>query len=605
LLGATSPASASEKIFETWNPAACEVTDTAAFTIDSPVHLDRIEIWYRWAAGETSVDYTVAFNGKAIGVGTLVRGDCDPGQEAWCVAHAEPGAKLVPGSYTIKTERARICRNAASGGHGFIRAFGTRRKTEPAPPQTASSSDWPRPSEETLFDGKLDDHWVQHSAEGGDFERDARLENGALVVNVPSGNGDGNVGILSPKALVWLDDFGLKAETTVTFNFDPAQTTGFAVSLAVPGYGGVRGNPPGAPDRTMVWTQSPDGKSAKAEFYENLTSRKPFRTLDLPPAGPSKATVTLRPYEIAWSIHGGEEVVAEFPEARPGQGLHLYVYSQAAVRDAPVAMKLKSIVLHRKADPAVPATKVIEQVDVFDGKEDAKWEPVGIEGGDFSKFARYDNGQLVVDVPEGNFWGTTGVLSVNPVVQVEAYSDIAPYRFTVTTDPARSKAFFVALGADRTKDMWSYSQVWVGLQQGQDGRYALEVYRSGYEDWERTFAGPWNGDLLITIGIEGMSVSVPGGPTISAPALIRDFGGYYLGVFTHPKKAGEAGSFALKSITRERLIPADMPADELWNFQTPEQFDPAAFMRDLEGNLFTSVFAEGAEEEQENEGVSP
>ena len=605
LLATTSAASASEQIFETWNTAACDVTDTAAFTIDIPLYLDRIELWYRWGAGESSVDYTVAFNGQAIGNGTLQRSACDPHQEGWCVARAEPGAELVPGSYTIKTKRARICRNSASGGQGFIRAFGSRQKAEPAPLQPTSSSEWPRPSEESLFDGKLDERWVQHSAEGGDFERDAHWEDGTLAVKVAAGHGEGNVGILSPKALVWLDDFGLKAETTVTFNFDPAETTGFAISLAAPGYGGVRGNPPGAPDRTMVWTQSPDGKPAKAEFYKNLTSRSPFRALDLPAEAPDKVTVTLRPYEISWSIDGGEEVVAEFPEARPGQGLHLYVYSQAAARDAAVSMKLKSIVLHRQADPAVPATKVIEQVNVFEGKEDTKWEPVSIEGGDFSKFAHYEKGLLAVDVPTGNWWGTTGILSVDPVLAVDAYSDVAPYRFTVRTDPARSKAFFVALGAERAQNMWPYHDVLAGIIQNEDESYALQVYRSPYEDWVRTFAGPWNGDLVITLGLEGMSVSVPGGPTISAPASIRDFATYYLGVFTRPKEVSKPSSFALKSITRERLIPADMPADELWNFQTPEQFDPAAFMRDLQVNLFTSVFAEGVDEEQENEGVSP
>ena len=127
LMVTTSAASATEQIFETWNTAACDVTDKATFSVDSPVHLDAIELWYRWGADESTVDYTVAFNGQAIGNGTLQRGACDPYQKSWCLARAEPGADLVPGSYAIQTQRAQICQNPASGGQGMIRGFGSRR----------------------------------------------------------------------------------------------------------------------------------------------------------------------------------------------------------------------------------------------------------------------------------------------------------------------------------------------------------------------------------------------------------------------------------------------------------------------------------------------
>lgn len=124
---AAESAAAPAPIFETWNTATCEVTDTATLTIDGSVHVDAIELWYHWGADERAVDYTVAFNGQKIGSGTLEPGKCDPHDEGWCIARAEPGADLVPGSYTIQTPQAQICRNADSGGQGFIRAFGSRR----------------------------------------------------------------------------------------------------------------------------------------------------------------------------------------------------------------------------------------------------------------------------------------------------------------------------------------------------------------------------------------------------------------------------------------------------------------------------------------------
>ena len=126
-MAATSAAFAAEQIFENWNKAACEVTDTATLTIDGPAHLDAIELWYHWGADESAVDYTVAFNGQQLGSGTLERGECDPQQQDWCIARAEPGAELVAGSYTFQTKQAQICQNAESGGQGFIRGFGSRK----------------------------------------------------------------------------------------------------------------------------------------------------------------------------------------------------------------------------------------------------------------------------------------------------------------------------------------------------------------------------------------------------------------------------------------------------------------------------------------------
>ena len=39
------------------------------------------------------------------------------------------------------------------------------------------------------------------------------------------------------------------------------------------------------------------------------------------------------------------------------------------------------------------------------------WDKLQAVGGNFDKFARFDRGALVVDVPAGNYWGKTGVLS--------------------------------------------------------------------------------------------------------------------------------------------------------------------------------------------------
>lgn len=122
LIAGTSIAGA-QQFSNNWNTNACAFTDTAALEIGQALHLSRIELWYNWQPNETSVGYTVMFNGQAVGTGNLSRASCDPYQQAWCVAQDNPDTDLLPGTYTFRTERPFVCQNSESGGRGFIRAY--------------------------------------------------------------------------------------------------------------------------------------------------------------------------------------------------------------------------------------------------------------------------------------------------------------------------------------------------------------------------------------------------------------------------------------------------------------------------------------------------
>jgi hypothetical protein len=130
-----------QQIYENWNTAACAFTDAAAFDLEQPTHLDRVEIWYNWAPNETAVPYNLSLDGQAVFSGSLARAECDPNQQAWCIARGEPGIDLAPGAYTVRTQRAAICQNAASNGEGFVRAFGSQVAEAPpaesTPPQSS------------------------------------------------------------------------------------------------------------------------------------------------------------------------------------------------------------------------------------------------------------------------------------------------------------------------------------------------------------------------------------------------------------------------------------------------------------------------------------
>lgn len=447
-----------------------------------------------------------------------------------------------------------------------------------------------------LFDGTLGDDWVAHSAGGGDFERHATLEGGALVVDVPAENGWGQVGILSPNGLVWLDDFGPEAETKVTFAFDPERTTGFAVSLAVPGYGGVRGNEPGRPDVTMTWTRASDGRSAKAQFFVDLTMRSPFKTLELPADAPGTVTVILRPYEVAWTLDDGEEIVAAFASARPGIGLHVYAYSLPAEWNLPAKMALRSITLDQARDPAVSAMQTVEQGVLFDGDGGAGWEPIFVEGGDLDKYGAYRNGYLVVDVPENSGWAQTGLVSAEPKLSIGPFSDTAPYLVRLRFDPRRTTGFAVGLGPDAVYDWWSYHWAYVTIVTDPDGRRVLTAADSPYTSWERPLPESWAGELVLTLSAEGTLASIPEGPSIFVPRPVAEGAALHFGLTNRPYAAGRPSRFALDSVTWERVVRADLPEDEMWFFRPPEQFGPEAFLDDLRADLLEELFAPDAVE---------
>lgn len=125
-LAQSNMGSPSRVIFYNGNIDACELTDTAVFTIERPVRIEQFDVWYRWRNREESVAYSLSQNGQTLRNGVLIRGGCDPYQEQWCNATDRFSLRLAPGTYAIRTERARVCQNQGSNGIGFVKVYGSR-----------------------------------------------------------------------------------------------------------------------------------------------------------------------------------------------------------------------------------------------------------------------------------------------------------------------------------------------------------------------------------------------------------------------------------------------------------------------------------------------
>ena len=113
-----------QQFFDDWNSAACGSTDVAMLTVERPIRLQRVDIWYRWRPNETTVHFRRRSAAKSSKKANCLAPSATRSRRLGASPVLEAGAEIEPGIYTFRTARAAICQNRASGGNGFIRAFG-------------------------------------------------------------------------------------------------------------------------------------------------------------------------------------------------------------------------------------------------------------------------------------------------------------------------------------------------------------------------------------------------------------------------------------------------------------------------------------------------
>ena len=444
----------------------------------------------------------------------------------------------------------------------------------------------------TLFDGGLGSRWIANAAQGGRFSEHARLGNGALVVDVPKDNGLGRVGIYSAEPVVWLDRFTGEASATLSFRFDAARTTGFMIALTVPGAGGVAGALPGEPAAILHWRKKVKGAGTRATLSIIPPHSGPAIDEQLLDAMPSEVNLVLTPRGISVVADGFLDKVTPWPVAASGQGLRVWVMSHPDDVHQPVAMALQSITLEQttgtgfvveapQTGVAPLDTRVLASAARHDG-----WEPIGVAGGDFSRFARWTSTGFVVDVPPKNSWGKTGLLSAEPVVLLDERAYRTPYRVNFKVDPRATTGFAVALGTDKRPDMWHTNRLWLSLVRQRDGGYVLSLHRTNYLAWSRPLAAAvveqrWDGTLDIDLGINWSRVTMGNVATIRAPAGFDWLSKLYASIVSHPARENESAGLSLLNISAGWVTPQGMSSDERLQFVDNTLFDADGFLADL------------------------
>lgn len=108
------------KLYDNWNPVACQTTGTSKFRLSNATDMDRLVFWSDTKIAVRGFSGTLTGPGVSIHVNAR-RGSC---QWNWCEEIVELNRPLPAGSYVFKADVNSICQNSGSGGNGFVHVFG-------------------------------------------------------------------------------------------------------------------------------------------------------------------------------------------------------------------------------------------------------------------------------------------------------------------------------------------------------------------------------------------------------------------------------------------------------------------------------------------------
>ena len=551
-----------------------------AYTLkfDRPVIVRAIQT-YHWNNGRGARPGTI---GLKDGEGTLFGpwpATGTPGQDGVPNAYwrAEPRVRLEPGTYTIVTSNDRTwSTNREADGRGFFvmewqeildtpPSGGVSAKdTAPQEPKTSAEAVSDKPissgekkptsvavdggtakqgaSDRVLFSGALEPLWQKLAVAGGNFDTFAKIEKGTLVVAVPPSNSWGKTGLWSAEPVADVPAAGSRSTSELTFQFDSARTSSYVVAL------GAKNDMEewSAHDIRASWVRSEDGASATLALHVRQALAM---SVKLGPDAPDKLTLTIAPDQsVRVSVPNGAHVEAMLPEGLAAKVLRIYVLAHSPGPNLPAAMALRSIVLSH------PNFAVASQGVIFDGSLGGAWQALSNAGGDFNRFAKLENGALLIDVPAGNAWGKTGIWSRAPLVFAKrkgATSERETLRFVF--DPAQTTSFVIALGDKDTLDEWSSHTVSFSWSRSLDGTSGTAVVNLRQQPVAGGATGPEApGQIEVTVDASGLATFLlPGGRRFEAvvpegiPAI-----GLRIYALAHAPGAGNPAKMALKQIMR-------------------------------------------------------
>ncbi len=225
------------------------------------------------------------------------------------------------------------------------------------------------------------------------------------------------------------------------------------------------------------------------------------------------------------------------------------------------------------------------------------WKPLAQAGGDFGKFAHFEDAMLVAEVPAGHSWGKTGIHTLSPILQAPSLGSEEASTLTLTIDPERSAAFVVSLlpaGRNPAAEWWEHD-----IRVGWDGRSGdgdLWVRREK-KDHFHAMDGKPPSHLSIVLRPDQIVLVTDGDGHILMQALLPDEiaypqEGYNLAILAHAPVEGESAGLALCRLESGHLSVQHLRDPALWPVTESEA---VLFDGRLLGNAWTPYSAHGGD----------
>ena len=411
----------------------------------------------------------------------------------------------------------------------------------PAPPPAATTQGARIPV------GGLGDVWDKLAAAGGDFDRFARFDRGALVVDVPAGNSWGKTGILSRERLFTLGD----APMHVTVRLDRARTTGFCIAFASSPHPDVWV----LQNVWLTWTRPASAAQASLWFGNTQNGSDESRSELLAPTPPAELMFTLQPGRASVRLPDGQTRTIAIGWLKPGAPIfaHLFAHPTEAHRPAKFALTGFEATPVEERIPFPPpdgSGSVAATTAVPVGGLGDVWDKLAAVGGDFDRFARFDRGALLVDVPAGNSWGKTGILSHERLFTLGK----EPISVAVKIDPARTSGFCFALAASPHPDVWVLQNAWLTWTVPPGAKEADFYFGNTQDSGDGQATGKLAvtapAELVFTLQPGHIDVRLPGGKTHSiAIGWMKEGTPVFGHFFAHPAAAGLPAKLAVTGVT--------------------------------------------------------
>ena len=446
----------------------------------------------------------------------------------------------------------------------------------------------PDPLQQVLFSGEMDERWRPGEAAGGVYEGNATFEDGALVVRMPEGHGWAKAGLVSKAPIIWLDEFGDGAEIKLAFTFDPARTTGLGLAIG----SSWSPDPWSMPGLYVQWNITADKTAGLLSVIKSQqgVGGSPFRAEGVLTA-PETIRVTIRRGKYVLEADGFAPVEVEDTALQPNTGLYISLFSSVPEPHLATSMAVRRVEMSRTAGAPIVEPKPVDGVEplpsemVFPGRGKALWNQMALAGGDFAAHAHMGKSGLAVTVPENASWGKVGIVSKDPLFILEPTDGLAPYRLRFTFDPAKTRAFRIAMRGELGEDIDDRHWIAAGIAELDDESSLLFVHSTNEIYTQRKIPRAWGSVFDLVFTRDRVTARLENGATVSLP--VNAYGNgfhFYTAVMANPPGENQPTSFTLKSIEAGRVPPDGMDKAQRWLFVKDKDFKPDDFMDELLGD---------------------